>query len=498
MNFLLHDLHCFKASPVGGIGYDLTLSKSELAMLQLLLSPDKESFEHWKNFWKEVVDYELAPFGCKELMPLAIRKMQKVVTQNDWQSVVPSHASFLAGLPKYAWSKNKVILAQCEKLANQLHQKGIEVMAIKGVAEMIRIPESMLMRTSRDIDLLIQPKDLEVSVELFKSQGWYSNQVIHGVPRPLSEFEGNSFTFDHPNYPVSLDIHFDAVSDGRGQYADFTTELWSNKLSAPCNSSIYIPSSEDRFCLFLANAFVPDNWTSGLVNKYLYDLLFQLRDMSNHDIELAKVKANKYLKLGEAVDQIILLDQKIAKHHYSQNQIALAKLNTKNRLKRGIQVSEERYYYFWHSHNYYQSVISKTRKKYGPIFSWIYLFCDFIFNTRPIQVVYWRFITLKDRLIDRIQYYPKRAVFHAQRFILNIVHIKGESTVNQCVQASYHQNISIIDPRDKKDVGEKDSENVLTDISPQPDLGSQLPLGMTRSFYLSGNIFKFSECAEEA
>lgn len=491
MNFLQYDLHCFKPSQVGGIGYDLALSKAEIAMLQLLLSPEGEALQHWKIFWGEVSDYEMAPFGCKELMPLAVRKMQKSDPQSDWQSVVPSHASFLSGLPKYAWSKNKVILLECYKLADQLHQRGVEIMAIKGIAEMIRIPEIMLMRTSRDIDLLIQPKDLEVSVELFQSLGWHSDQVVNGVPSPLSDFEGNSFTFDHPNYPVSLDIHFDVVSDGRGQYGDFTSELWLNKLRAPCSHPIFIPSSENRFCLFLANAFVPDNWTSGLVNKYLYDLLFQLQGMGDDDRALAKIKAAKYLNLDDAVEQIILLDKKVANPKFSRNKLILTQFNLKNRLKIGIRVCEDRYYYFWHLHNHYQSLMPVIRKKKGLFLSWTYLFFNFIFNTRPVQVVYWRLITLKDQLIERTQYYLGRVIFHIRKRIFKASLAFGGSNIARKNQDPRIELPASADQLNDDENAEMSSVNLLTNPSAEADQVNILPTGMTRSFYLSTKLFKF-------
>lgn len=502
MTFLQSDLHCFKSSPVGGIGYDLVLSKPEMAMLQLLLSPEGEALGYWKVFWSGVTDYEAAPFGCKELMPLAVRKMQKAVSQSDWQSVVPSHASFLSGLPKYAWSKNKMILLECYKLADQLHQRGVEIMAIKGIAEMIRIPDVMLMRTSRDIDLLIQPKDLGVSVELFQSLGWHSDQVANGVPAPLSEFEGNSFTFDHPNYPVSLDIHFDVVSDGRGQYGNFTSELWLNKLRAPCNHPIYIPSPENRFCLFLANAFVPDNWTSGLVNKYLFDLLFQLQDMSDADKALAKVQATKYLSLGEAVEQIILLDKRLANPKLTRNKLDLAKFNLKNRLKIGMKVGEEHYYYFWHLHKKYQPLFLGLHKKYGLVLSWLFLFFDFIFNTRPIQIsywrlftlkekVYWRVITIKDQIVERSGYYLRRIFFHAKKFSSDPALIFSSLNKPKKIQAQEDMTLA----KEVQKECEKPPIDIMDvsqyDLSEQSDQGNLMPLGMSRSFYLSEKLFKF-------
>lgn len=491
MTFSLSDLHCFKASQIGGIGYDLKLSKAEITMLQLLLTPNSEALQHWKRFWYEVPDYELAPFGCKELMPLAVRKMQMIEPQSDWQSVVPSHASFLASLPKYAWTKNKVILLQCYKLCDQLHQRGVEVMAIKGIAEMIRIPDIMLMRTSRDIDLLIHPKDLCVSVELFQSLGWHSDQVINGIPSPLSEFEGNSFTFDHPNYPVSLDIHFDAVSDGRGQYGDFTSELWLNKQSAPCDHPIFLPSPENRFCLFLANAFVPDNWTSGLVNKYLFDLLFQLQYMSYEDRALAKAQANKYLKLGDAVEQIILLDKRLANPEMTRNKLAHAQFNFNNRLKMGIRVCEDRYYYFWHLHNHYRFLFPAIRKKYGSFLAWTYLFFNFIFNTRPVQVVYWRIITIKDQVIERTQYYFGRIIFHIRNHLSNLMHGIDGSGATKKNKDAHNQSVATFDSLNDEEIVERSSKNLTMIETSGVDQGNLWPAGMTRSFYLSKRLFKF-------
>lgn len=485
-------IHCFKPSAIGGIGYDLRLNGAEIAMLQLLLAQDDSILHYWKCFWDEILDYELAPFGCKELMPLAVRRMQQAVGQSAWKSYTPCNVAFLTGLPKYTWTKNRVILMECNKLAELLHLNGVEVMAIKGVAEMLRAPEIMLMRTSRDIDLLIQEKDLAVSVDLFNTLGWHSDQLIDGLPGPLSEFEGNSFTFTHPNHSFSLDIHFDVISDGRGEFGSFTAELWSNKELPSSKGLIYIPSAEDRFCLFLANAYVPDNWTTGLVNKYLYDLISQLKVMSSSERSSVALRAEKFLKLGYAAQQLICLEEQIRSTRWTpQRGLECISSQFISRISHGFKMCESRYYYFLHLHNHYRALKPKLDMKFGPLFVWPYILIHWAFYTRPIQVSYWRVVTIKDQFTERVLYYWRRVLFHTNKIFRDPVYALRKLRLIQMEKKISSKCESVIDSVIEGEEALSPSRDYLeADLSPKIDSVTILPLGMTRNFYLSPKLFR--------
>lgn len=497
MRDLLFKLYAYKPSPVGGIGYELLLSKAEIAMLRLLLASDESAFAYWQHFWQEIADYEDAPFGCKELMPLAVRKMQRAVSPEIWKSVAPSQATFLSGLPRYTWTKNRIIFQQFQALSQYLAAIDVPVMAIKGMAEMLRDPEVMFMRTSRDIDLVIQPKDLVKSVQLFQSMGWFSEQVANGIPFPLSQFDGNSFTFEHPDHFMSLDIHFDAVSDSRGAYMEFTQELWDTKINlAGYGGYLSIPSLPNQFCLFLANAFVPDNWSSGLVNKYLYDLLRQLQDMDGVAKKQAQMRAQQFLNMGDYARQIIRLSNQIDPIKCEPTKKPLVdKSKIIRRFKRGLAVTEDHYYQFWHKHDLYKANKPFLVKKYGLLFAYILILWDLIFQTRFVQVIYWRLITWKDQLIERLQYYFRRIKFYLKSdSVLNLPKkLSGKFFAKGTQQNSSDVTLKLEDmvvqhgvEEDLVAVVAEQSNHKLACASNQ----SPFPPGMSRHFYIAPKILK--------
>lgn len=497
MSRLAFQLKSFKPSAIGGIAYELTLSNAEIAMLRLLLAPDDQAFPYWEKYWQAITDYEDSPFGCKELMPLAVRKMQRATDSSVWQSVAPQQATFLAGLPKYTWTKNRIIFQQFQILCTQLASIGVPVMAIKGMAEMLRDPEVMFMRTSRDIDLVIQPQDLVASIELFQSLGWHSEQVAQGVPFPLSEFDGNSFTFDHPEHFISLDIHFDAVSDSRGAYKEFTQELWDTRKTLPGYQGLLsIPSLQNQFCLFLANAFVPDNWSTGLVNKYLYDLLRQLQDMTPLAKKQAQERAQTYLQMGDYARQIIHLSCRIdPMQTLAPNSYKNAFYDTYKQLAKGIKVTENLYYKYWHLHNYYLNLKPNLVKQYGAFIAYLWMLIHYICHLRCIQVCYWRIVTWKDQLIERANYYFGRIIFYRQKYktseFITVFRKKLVDKVNQVFKSV------TINSNSNQDLQQSPNLIHCEDLSNDENFEAEdqparaaFPPGMSQFFYLSFKLLK--------
>jgi len=87
-----------------------TLSDEEVAILKLISCEEDKSIKYWEQLWKNTEDYEDLLFSCKELMPSAVRKIQTSCEDVQWKQFVPKNAQFLAGLPRYTWTKNQYII----------------------------------------------------------------------------------------------------------------------------------------------------------------------------------------------------------------------------------------------------------------------------------------------------------------------------------------------------------------------------------------------------
>ena len=151
---------------------EIELSASEIAILQLLFTSNTNLSKHWQELWSTLQSYEDLEFSCKELLPTAVRKLQASLTSEPWQTVSPQDTGRLVGLPKHLWAKNHYILTQYQLISALLTSESVEHIAIKGVGEILAEAEFSMMRTSRDIDLLIKPNQWEKCKTLLSQLSW--------------------------------------------------------------------------------------------------------------------------------------------------------------------------------------------------------------------------------------------------------------------------------------------------------------------------------------
>jgi hypothetical protein len=291
----------------------LALSHEEVAMLQLISTNSNDVLKYWSKLWNNINDYEEFPFSCKELMPTAIKKMQEIVPQNNYQKYILGNSNFLSGLPRYTWTKNQYIINQYRIIATALENENIEFIAIKGVCEILADSNLSMMRTSRDIDILIHQKDWVKCKKIFSDLGWkmyYTSNPFHGLRSPLSI---HAETFYSKERIMDLDVHFSAVSGLKEYSKKFTEELWKKKVSVPKYPNLFIPSKEDRFIITTANAYNTHNWGSGQICKYLFDAINITNTMDSVQIEKALLKGEIYLQIGDNMTLLLKLIKELTK-----------------------------------------------------------------------------------------------------------------------------------------------------------------------------------------
>jgi hypothetical protein len=296
---------------------ELTLTEEEVALLQLIADSNHDELDYWKRVWEKVSDYEDLPFSCKELMPSAIKKLQDNTEQKSWQNIAAKNANFLIGLPRYTWTKNHYIINQYKKIAAALEAEKIEFIAIKGVGEMLANSKLAMMRTSRDIDMLIQPKDWEKCKIIFEQMGWKMNIKQHKLGFLNNPVNPHAEGFHNSERIIDLDVHFSAIGGPKAYAEEFTKKLWERKVPSAQDSTLYIACAEDRLIIAAANAYKLHNWKTGQSCKYLYDALSITTELSETEIEKARIHGEQYLELGNTMHQLMNVLKQIRTKEYS-------------------------------------------------------------------------------------------------------------------------------------------------------------------------------------
>jgi len=298
----------------------------ELEILKLISSEEGDAIKHWEQLWKNTDDYEDLLFSCKELMPSAVRKIQTSCEDGQWKQFVPKNAQFLAGLPRYTWTKNQYIINEYQKIAAVLDKEKIEFLALKGVCEMLDDSPLAYMRTSRDIDLLIHEEDWEKCRQIFENLGWNKSEKSRKWAYLNSPIKSHAETFQKLERIFDLDVHFAAIPGAKSASQIFTKNLWKRKVRAKKYPSCYIPSIEDRYIITVANAFNLHNWKRGHTTKYVYDLNSIASHFDKKRLMALTIDAEGLLKLGKFVEQSIKIVNKINEKEFDHTEYRKYKL----------------------------------------------------------------------------------------------------------------------------------------------------------------------------
>ena len=293
--------------PFGELVFNL--SQEEIAILQLISCENEDALPHWIKLWENVSDYEDLLFSCKELMPSAVHKIQSCCDENTWKKYIPAQADFLAGLPRFTWTKNQYIINQYKKIASALEDAQIEFIALKGVCEMLDGNTLALMRTSRDIDLLIHENDWEACKNVFENLGWKSAKKPEELFSISNPIKPHAETFYSEERIFDLDVHFSAIPGPKSFSRKFTSEIWSRKVASESIPTLYIPSIEDRFLITIGNATNLHNWKQGHTSKYVFDLLAISKMMDAKQLENARIYGINELNNGDLFAQYLTLVQ---------------------------------------------------------------------------------------------------------------------------------------------------------------------------------------------
>ena len=255
---------------------NLHLHPKECILLKLYFSPKEKMFGLWNELWEGIHDYDLLPAGCRALMPSVVRKMQLLELDENWKQLKDIDLAFLLGLPRFVWTKNKFILNQTLRIAEFVGSSGIEIVAIKGTAELLSGADTGMLRSTSDIDLLIKPKDLDLFTQKMAEMGFEQIDNSHeDTVGKRSPFPKDQYVFrSKDKMMLEVDVH---LMVNQYQPDDLLTALvWQDKIQSTHLNNLFVPSSRESYLIALVNGFRMHNWYAGSYLKYLGDSLTKL------------------------------------------------------------------------------------------------------------------------------------------------------------------------------------------------------------------------------
>ena len=125
-------------------------------------------------------------------------------------------------------ARNLLYEKEATVILQQLQRAGVKVIVLKGVFLSKVVYQNLHERSMNDIDLLIQPNDLETACEIFQNLGF---QIKHEPDAPFSPFRSadtGELTFVKPT--VVVDLHWELISvEWLRQLFHFKTQMvWEN------------------------------------------------------------------------------------------------------------------------------------------------------------------------------------------------------------------------------------------------------------------------------
>lgn len=189
-------------------------------MLEACLAGSKETREQAVRLWEEHVIIDDMDFGASRLVPYFFHL-------NKQDGIETVHDKRLKVIYKHWWLRSHHIAHQLKIVHNALSKEGIKLIIYKGAAIKLHYERDEL-RPMADFDLLIQPSDLQKTLQILQGLDYTMNPKLLDFLQKKSKlfFEfSNEISCKHISNECNLDLHWRV---GFRQSAEFSNELWFN------------------------------------------------------------------------------------------------------------------------------------------------------------------------------------------------------------------------------------------------------------------------------
>jgi hypothetical protein len=235
---------------------DASLFPKELQLLLACMRPDPDRSElarlsaeaeaiDWNHFIELAMHHRVYPLVYSSLSKLDMNSFPDAVMQKLYMEYSRNTFQMLR------------LTAEMEKLCRAMNEQGIRTMMLKGPALTHSLFGDLSLRTSKDLDILIPPQDVERTEALLFALGY---QLSEDAPRVLNvlKWKTHHISFHHPHKHIQIEVHWRLNPDASGEPP--FEELWERRQTSPLtNYPIYYLGEADLF-MYLASHGARHAW----------------------------------------------------------------------------------------------------------------------------------------------------------------------------------------------------------------------------------------------
>lgn len=185
------------------------------------------------------------------------------------------------------------LCAEMNRICGNFAEKQIPILVLKGPVLAMDLYGDISKRTSRDLDFLIQVKDLERVEELLLSYGYVCEEEDYKTVFNEWKWRRYHISYVHPEKQITVEIHW-RLGHGPGLEPNFR-DLWERRRSHPQTpANVFYLGKEDLFA-YLVSHGARHSW-------FRLRWLEDIRRLLYQDLEWGKVvqllKKNQILHIG--------------------------------------------------------------------------------------------------------------------------------------------------------------------------------------------------------
>jgi hypothetical protein len=210
---------------------------------------------NWEYFTDNVIRNGAGPLVYKNF------------TYAENYSLIPSETiSKLKQAYFLACDRNEIFYKHFQKTANALSDKGISVIALKGIFLAEVIYKEIGLRPMSDIDILVKKEDTEESIKTLLDTGYAFHEIVK--TKYISKFYHNKHLPPLVSGNISIELHIEAQAEVSGYNVNIN-DYWKNAISSGQSDTRSLALSPNDLlqylCLHLDNHFY-----SGKIQLYLF------------------------------------------------------------------------------------------------------------------------------------------------------------------------------------------------------------------------------------
>ncbi len=185
-------------------------------LLKASLMDGEDAIHAWQE-WESMVDLEGHPDnGSYRLFPLLYTNLKRHGIEHPFMIR-------LRGIYRQAWYKNQRLFYDMSKVLRYFSDAGVRTIVLKGAALTILHYKNYGVRPMADVDVLVHPHQVMLTVDLLRRAGW----------KPLSEITDDDLYYNHATHFYDstgreFDLHWHPFWDACRKNND--SEFWSGAI----------------------------------------------------------------------------------------------------------------------------------------------------------------------------------------------------------------------------------------------------------------------------